>query len=214
MKKPSQHVDVELPAADNLFRSTLIALAVAVSILVLAVLPAEYGVDPTGIGRKLGLTQMGEIKVALAKEVAADAAADAAAADAADADAAETDAAAAEREADPSVTPDSGWRHVTIIPLAPGEGKEVKLVMQKGGEARFAWEAVGGVVNHDTHGDSTGAPNSYVNYRKGTGVSADSGALVAAMDGSHGWFWRNRSDRPIAVTLRTRGAYAELKKMY
>ena len=224
MKKPSQHVDVELPAADNLFRSTLIALAVAVAILVLAVLPAEYGVDPTGIGRKLGLTQMGEIKVALAKEVAADAAADAAAADAADADAAdadaadadaaETDAAAAEREADPSVTPDSGWRHVTIIPLAPGEGKEVKLVMQKGGEARFAWEAVGGVVNHDTHGDSTGAPNSYVNYRKGTGVSADSGALVAAMDGSHGWFWRNRSDRPIAVTLRTRGAYAELKKMY
>lgn len=215
MKKPSQHVDVELPAADNLLRSTLIALCVAVAILVLAVLPAEYGVDPTGIGRKLGLTQMGEIKVALAKEVAADAAADAAdAADAAEADAAETDAAAAERDAGASVTPDSGWRHVTIIPLAPGEGKEVKLVMRKGGETQFAWEAVGGVVNHDTHGDSTGAPNSYVNYRKGTGVRADSGALVAAMDGSHGWFWRNRSDRPIAVTLRTRGAYAELKKMY
>lgn len=212
MKKPPQHVDVELPAADNLLRSTLIALCVAVAILVLAVLPAEYGVDPTGIGRKLGLTQMGEIKVALAKEVAADAAADAA--DAAETEAVETDAAETELGADASVSPESGWRHVTIIPLAPGEGKEVKLVMQKGGEARFAWEAVGGVVNHDTHGDSTGAPNSYVNYRKGTGVSADSGALVAAMDGSHGWFWRNRSDRPIAVTLRTRGAYAELKKMY
>ncbi len=210
MKKPPQHVDVELPAADNLLRSTLIALAVAVAILVLAVLPAEYGVDPTGIGRKLGLTQMGEIKVALAKEAAADDAADEA--DAADADVA--DAADAELGAGALAAPDSTWRHVTIIPLAPGEGKEVKLVMKKGDEAEFAWEAVGGVVNHDTHGDSTGAPNSYVNYRKATGVSADSGALVAAMDGSHGWFWRNRGDRPIAVTLRTRGAYAELKKMY
>ena len=212
MKKAPQHVDVELPAADNLLRSTLIAFAIAVAILVLAVLPAEYGVDPTGIGRKLGLTQMGEIKVALAKEVAADAAADAAAAAAADAAGADT--ADTEIKAGASISLDSAWRHVTIIPLAPGNGKEVKLVMKQGDDAQFVWEAVGGVVNHDTHGDSTGAPNSYVNYRKGTAVSADSGVLVAAMDGSHGWFWRNRSDRPVAVTLRTRGAYAELKKMY
>ena len=212
MKKAPQHVDVELPAADNLLRSTLIAFAIAVAILVLAVLPAEYGVDPTGIGRKLGLTQMGEIKVALAKEVAADAAADAAAAAAADAAGADT--ADTEIKAGASISLDSAWRHVTIIPLAPGDGKEVKLVMKQGDDAQFVWEAVGGVVNHDTHGDSTGAPNSYVNYRKGTAVSADSGVLVAAMEGSHGWFWRNRSDRPVAVTLRTRGAYAELKKMY
>ena len=212
MKKAPQHVDVELPAADNLLRSTLIAFAIAVAILVLAVLPAEYGVDPTGIGRKLGLTQMGEIKVALAKEVAADAAADVAAAAAADAAGADT--ADTEIKAGASISLDSAWRHVTIIPLAPGDGKEVKLVMKQGDDAQFVWEAVGGVVNHDTHGDSTGAPNSYVNYRKGTAVSADSGVLVAAMDGSHGWFWRNRSDRPVAVTLRTRGAYAELKKMY
>ena len=32
------------------------------------VLPAEYGIDPTGVGRALGLTQMGEIKVQLAEE--------------------------------------------------------------------------------------------------------------------------------------------------
>lgn len=201
MKDTPEHIDVELPPADHLLRSTLVALAVAGAILVLAVLPAEYGVDPTGVGRKLGLTQMGEIKVALAREVAADAAADAA-------DAAE----AAEAETAPPT--DSGWTHVTIITLAPTEGKEVKLVMQQGAAAQFAWEAVGGVVNHDTHGDSAGAPNSYINYRKGTGVSADSGVLIAAMDGSHGWFWRNRTNRPVAVTLRTRGAYAELKKIF
>ena len=64
----------------RLLRSTLIALAVAALLLTTVVLPAEYGIDPTGVGRKLGLTRMGEIKTRLAKEAAADAAADAAAA--------------------------------------------------------------------------------------------------------------------------------------
>ena len=72
-----------LPPASpgRLLRSTLIALAVAVALLVTVVLPAEYGIDPTGVGRVLGLTRMGQIKTRLAKEAAADAAADAAAAE-------------------------------------------------------------------------------------------------------------------------------------
>lgn len=70
----------EPPSTRRLLRSTLIALAVAVLLLVTVVLPAEYGIDPTGVGRVMGLTRMGEIKTRLAKEAAADAAADAAAA--------------------------------------------------------------------------------------------------------------------------------------
>src|SRR5215207_5473463 len=59
------------PPARQLVRSTLIAAAIASALLVTAVLPAEYGVDPTGIGRVLGLTEMGETKMALAREEAA-----------------------------------------------------------------------------------------------------------------------------------------------
>ena len=58
------------------------AAFVAAVILVTVVLPAEYGIDPTRIGRVLGLTQMGEIKARLAREAAADQAADDAAAEA------------------------------------------------------------------------------------------------------------------------------------
>lgn len=76
-----------LPSARALARSTVIALAVAGTLLLTVVLPAEYGIDPTGAGRVLGLTQMGEIKVRLAREAAEDAAADAAALDAAEAEA-------------------------------------------------------------------------------------------------------------------------------
>jgi hypothetical protein len=63
-------------------RSTLVAAAIAIALLITVVLPAEYGIDPTRVGRLLGLTQMGEIKVRLAREAAADQAADDAAAEA------------------------------------------------------------------------------------------------------------------------------------
>lgn len=71
---------IEPVSSRKLLRSTLIALAVALLLLFTVVLPAEYGIDPTGVGRVIGLTRMGEIKTRLAKEAAADAAADAAAA--------------------------------------------------------------------------------------------------------------------------------------
>ena len=52
---------VELPSSKQLVRSTVIAIAAAGAILVAVVLPAEYGIDPTGAGKVLGLTEMGQI---------------------------------------------------------------------------------------------------------------------------------------------------------
>ena len=54
-------------------RSTIIALVVAIILLVTVVLPAEYAIDPTGIGRALKLTQMGQFKIMTAQEAAMDA---------------------------------------------------------------------------------------------------------------------------------------------
>ena len=64
-EKPSLE---ELPSSAQLLRSTVIAAVSALVILVTVVMPAEYGIDPTGIGRVLGLTEMGEIKQELARE--------------------------------------------------------------------------------------------------------------------------------------------------
>ena len=58
----------DLPSSKQLIISTLIALSVASVLLITTILPAEYGVDPTGIGKHLGLTQMGEIKTQLKEE--------------------------------------------------------------------------------------------------------------------------------------------------
>lgn len=62
----------ELPTTKQLIRSTLIALSTAIVLLVTVILPAEYAIDPTGVGKVLGLTEMGEIKAQLEQEAAED----------------------------------------------------------------------------------------------------------------------------------------------
>jgi hypothetical protein len=196
----------ELPTSRALLKSTAIAAAVALVLLVTVVLPAEYGIDPTRIGRVLGLTQMGEIKMALAKEAEAAEVAEAAAppVPATPAPAART--APAAPAADSAVN-----SHVTELTLAPGQGKEIKLAMQEGARVDFEWSVQGGVVNFDTHADRPGTP--YHGYEKGQRQASDNGVLVAAFDGMHGWFWRNRGTAPVTLTLRTRGDYQELKEV-
>jgi len=96
------------------------------------------------------------------------------------------------------------------ITLQPGEGAEVKLVMTKGAKANYTWTANGSKVNFDTHGDGGG---ENISYEKGRGAAEDSGVLEAAFTGNHGWFWRNRTNDPVTVTLKTDGAYSDIKRM-
>jgi hypothetical protein len=199
------------PSAGKLLKSTLIAAAVATLILVTIVLPAEYGVDPTGVGRLLGLKEMGEIKMRLVQEEAAhnaeQAAADSAAA-AAQSAAAPPAAATAATAATPAAATKTD---VTEVVLPPGQKYEIKLAMKKDAVVTFAWSTNRGVVNYDTHAD---APTiDYHGYGKGTGAKADSGSLTAAFDGHHGWFWRNRGGDTVTITLRTTGDYQALKRM-
>lgn len=204
----------DLPTSRQLLRSTVIALAVALLLLVTVVMPAEYAVDPTGVGRLLGLTQMGEVKQAIAEENAAPvvaspemsapavAAAPAAVAAATVPETANAQPSAAARQDEISIT------------LQPGQGAEVKLEMKKDAQVKYLWTVSGGRVNYDTHGDPYGAPREfYHGYGKGKQTQQDEGVLTAAFDGKHGWFWRNRGDAPVTVTLRVSGEYLDIKRV-
>ncbi|WP_125255846.1 transmembrane anchor protein [Brevundimonas fluminis] len=193
----------ELPSTGQLLKSTGIAAVIASALLVTVVLPAEYGVDPTRIGSVLGLTEMGRIKMQLAAEAETQ---DAGLAVAATAPAAVTTTAPAE-----TTSATSGQRSdETVITLAPDQGAEIKLVMAEGARVRFTWTSSGGAINYDTHADRPGTP--YHGYGKGSEQRVE-GELVAAFDGSHGWFWRNRTGEPVTITLRTEGAYSEVKRV-
>lgn len=197
----------DLPTSRQLTKATIGAMAGAGALLVAVILPAEFAIDPTGVGRGLGLTQMGELKVQLAEEAARDSAVDSggtlASARTVDAPAAESPASDAEAR-----------RDVTRVTLAPGEGAEVKVTATKGARVTFDWAVNAGHVNYDTHGDPVDAPKGfYHGYGKGKQSTGQKGELVAAFDGKHGWFWRNRSDGPVVVTLTTEGQYSEVRRV-
>ena len=196
----------ELPTSRQLLRSTLLAAIAAAVLLVAVVLPAEYGIDPTGVGRVLRLTEMGEIK----KQLAAEAEADAQAASLAQAPASAAPIAAPQAPA-PAVEAAQAapWRDEMRVRLTPGEGAEIKLRMQAGDKAEYQWVVEGGMVNFDTHGDGGGRS---ISYEKGRGVPQDEGELVAAFTGNHGWYWRNRGQADVTLILRTRGTYSDIKR--
>jgi hypothetical protein len=73
----------DAPSGAALRRATVTVVLLAVIVSLVAVLPAEYGIDPTGVGKRLGLTQMGQLKQQLALEALEDLQADSAAAAAA-----------------------------------------------------------------------------------------------------------------------------------
>ncbi|MGM0639117.1 MAG: hypothetical protein ACQET4_12650 [Pseudomonadota bacterium] len=218
----------ELPSTGKLTRSTLAAAVVAAALLVTLVLPAEYAIDPTGAGRLLGLTEMGEIKLQLAEEAELDREASQAASTSSgeadpmasstsakdepqrEASQAVADASSSQEEAPELSEAVATWRDEVSFTLTPGEGTEYKMTMEKGAVATFAWISEGGAINFDTHGDGNG--NS-ISYQKGRGVPEDAGELEAAFTGNHGWFFRNRNDNEVTVVLRIDGDYGELKRM-
>ena len=194
----------ELPSTKQLLKSTIIAAVVSLLLLVTVVMPAEYGIDPTGVGGVIGLTRMGEIKVSLAKEAAADDAAD------------KAEGTQVLAQSEPAVVTqktvtDKLQSHTTAVTLAPNEGTEIKVAMSKGAEVQYSWSTNGGKANYDVHADSKELGIDYHNYSKGL-EQTKQGKIVAEFNGSHGWFWRNRTSTPLTITLQTNGQYTSIKR--
>ena len=221
----------DLPSTRQLLKSTGIAVVVASALLVTVVLPAEYGVDPTRVGSLFGLTEMGRIKMQLAAEAKAEEAGITTGAVASQPASrlAVTTAQPSTPTLEPAVPPApksvaptpvetvvvpaatpavASRTDRTVLTLAPDEGAEIKLTMLNGATTSFVWSTDGERVNFDTHGDGQGI--SYHGYGKGTDSRVE-GQLTAAFTGKHGWFWRNRSDQTVTITLQTRGAYTAVE---
>jgi len=198
----------DLPSTAKLVKSTILAAVAAGIILVTVVMPAEYGIDPTGIGKVTGLKKMGAIKTSLAK----DAAEEQAKALAATANPIPIITEPVVEEISLPPTPSNTQIDEKIFTLAPDAWTEIKLKMTKGAKADYVWFTDGGRANFDTHADSKTLEIDYHSYAKGS-KQRDEGILEAAFDGSHGWFWRNRTNKTMTVTLQTSGEYSDIVVM-
>jgi len=190
-QKPSEN---DLPSSSQLLKSTIIALVVAGALLLCVVIPAEYGKDPTGVGELLGLKKMGEIKTRLKQDFL-------------------KENIGAKDEL--MVESETGKENQDVMEfvIAPDEAIEIKLEMKKGSIAKYNWTTKNGGLNYNLHGDGHKGSQKSISYKKGRMTSSDSGEFKSEFDGYHGWFWRNRNNESVTVTLETIGDYILIKQM-
>lgn len=190
----------DLPTNRQLQRMSIIAAIGAVAIGVMVYMPAEHGVDPTGVGAVLGLTEMGEIKQQLEAEAEADR--------------------LLHGEDDSSSLIDrvfgtfvssayaqEAWQDEIVFTLEPGAATEIKATMGEGATLIYSWVAEGGRINFDLHAHAGG---ENVTYERGRGQTSGEGSFETPFAGDHGWFWRNRDDETVTVTLQLRGEYSAI----
>ena len=185
------------PPPATLAKATAGAAIAAALIATLFVLPAEYGIDPTGVGTALGLTGM----------VSGEASEAAPAPEAAPATTTTTPTKASIAKATP-------WRQDEMtITLEPHSGQEVKAHMIKGDSFIFQWASTGGPVKAEMHGEATGATDgSFTDYWKELEITGGQGDFTAPFDGTHGWYFRNKGETPITIKVKTVGFYKDLFK--
>lgn len=176
----------------SLVKATLVALVLAAIVLVTAVLPAEYGIDPTRTGQALGLMDLYRSSQAAATAASAPA----------------TITAAAGGPLFPQLNDyrlDS--REFTIPPYS---GMEFKYDLDKGAAILYAWKA-SSFVDFDFHTEPDGKPpEASESFEKGE-AAQKRGGYTAPYDGIHGWYWENKTDRDITVKLSAAGFFSEAR---
>lgn len=189
-----------LPTLAQLFKALIVALIVAAVILITVVLPAEYDIDPTGIGKALGLTALG---AANTEELLTP-----------PATALPTETTAAIQPTAATVTKsDVPFRSEQLsIHLKPGDGVELKAKMRKGEQFVFSWQTDGTKVFVDMHGEKPNDGDKFTSYWEEKQSDSANGAFIAPFDGSHGWYWRNTKKTPVTITLQVSGFYEKLYK--
>jgi hypothetical protein len=195
-------VNPVMPSTRNLVIGSLVSLLGAILILVVAVLPAEYGIDPTGIGKLLGLRSI-SAKGAVAPGPGTNLLGT---------DTNLLGGPAPLLETGPVWKQDMPYRTDEMsLTLLPNEGAEIKAQMRRGERLVFGWTVNGGKVSFDMHGEATNAPpDAFTSYWRGKEKESGNGAFVAPFDGAHGWYWQNRGDRPVTILVKTSGYYERL----
>lgn len=164
----------------TLIQATIGAIVVAAIALVTFILPAEYNIDPTGIGNKLGLTALAQ--------------------------AAEPGAQVTASNAAPPNSGSEAFQAIEIVVPAK-RGVEYKFAMTQYAKMTYEWLTDGEALYFDLHGEPQGDTTGYFESYTIATSNEMKGSFTAPFTGSHGWYWKNKSDKPIAVQLLVKGEY-------
>ena len=168
------------PSKAKLAWATLAALVVAGVVLVATVLPAEYDIDPLGIGAALGLRVLsapggGPIPV----------------------------------RSDGVIAHRSSYRlDRRTFELEPGGFVEYKYRLEEGRSMLYSWTA-SHWVRSEMHSEADGAEAGTAQFFEvEERTLARHGSYVAPFPGIHGWYWLNETDDTVTVTLDAAGFFS------
>ena len=171
----------------SLLRATGVALVLAIIVLTAAVLPAEYGIDPTGAGKVLGLAGMNSVTAPTVVPKAAAA-------------------------GGPITDRPKGYKVDAIeFTLIPGDSVEYKYHLDTGAAMLFTWKASQPIeFDMHTEPDQGGAAASD-SFEAGT-KNEGHGSYIAPYAGIHGWYWKNTNPtETVKVVVQTAGFYTVAK---
>ncbi len=183
---PSPQMPVA-PSGRKLAKATAVAVLVAGVVLVCFVLPAEYGIDPAGIGGVLGLTRMSG--------------------------AAGASAAPASTRGPVFPQPAGYQMDAREFKLGPYEYIEFKYELEPGASMLYDWKASAPVI-FNLHTDPAGKPeDASESFEKGE-AAGKQGAYVAPYAGLHGWYWENPGGEEITVRLSAIGFFQSAREFH
>ncbi len=180
------------PSIKSLLWSCFFSILLAIIILLVAVLPAEYNIDPTGLGKTFGLTVLADSKEAVitCPELVNT-----------------NNISGVKSKSQDKQTQSIKWKDTVVITVPARKGLEYKFHLSKGEKLEFAWNTKGASLYFDFHGEPQGDTTGYFKSFKESTQSKSSGTLTAPFTGSHGWYWENKTNQAVSITLKTHGNY-------
>lgn len=180
------------PSMRTMLLMTLGAGLAATALTLLVVLPAEFGRDPTGFGKFTGLDKL-----------------------------APDDHHEHVVEATPATTKPAQFHatpyrsdtvEIVLVPKGDKSGRselEYKVAMKSGGAFVYAWQsdAADGALYSDFHAETKPEPDVTVHAFGSATTPSANGSLSAPIDAPHGWYFQNKSDKPVTIRLRLAGYY-------
>ena len=192
----------------RLIASIAVAATAGVLLLVTIVLPAEYGVDPLGVGGLLGLNAMnaeptrtieitdiiGGNEELIAVEI--------------------PDFGEPVPLPNPAIHQDETTPPQTCtltISIGPEQETEIKTVLGEGKMILYSWEVDRGDIYSDFHGHSPELGTDFwVRYEEHQEGAGNDGSLGAPFEGEHGGYWLNYNEYPVEVTLTVNGYFQDI----
>jgi hypothetical protein len=174
-----------LPPRRQLLLGSGIALLVASLVLLVFVLPAEFGIDPTGAGRLLGLTSISDESGVVSAQLMHE----------------------HQRKfltGRVVINVKAGEELEYKATLAQGEPLLYSWAVI-GGPVYFEF--------HGEPTEGEWPKDYYRSYQTKERSSGEHGSFVAPFTGRHGWYWKNLSAEPATITLEAGGYYTKLERL-